>query len=87
MYGLNKEFSILGRAGRFLLYEVQTGCEAHRASYPENVGIFSSGVKRPGPEADHSPISSGSFKNAWSHVFYSGCIFICLVLSSAQVQL
>jgi hypothetical protein len=39
---------------------VQTGSEAHPASYPMGTGGPFSGVKaRPGRDADHSPPSSG----------------------------
>jgi hypothetical protein len=30
-------------------------------------GVLSLGVKRPGPEADHSPPSSAEVKNKWSY--------------------
>jgi hypothetical protein len=43
-------------------------------------GAFSLGVKRPGREADHSPLSSAEVKNAWSYtstpqyVFRAWCL-------------
>jgi hypothetical protein len=41
-----------------LLYRVQTDSGAHPASYPTVSGTLSLGVKRPGREADHSPLYS-----------------------------
>jgi hypothetical protein len=39
---------------------VQTGSEAHPASYPMGTGgPFPAGKARPGRDADHSPLSSG----------------------------
>jgi hypothetical protein len=42
---------------------------------------FSSGVKRPGGEADHSPPSSAEVKNAWSYTSIPQYVFMawCLV--------
>jgi hypothetical protein len=55
-------------AGDFSLnYCVQTGSDAHPASYPMGTGVFSPGIKRPGHEADHSPPSSAEIKNEWSY--------------------
>jgi len=34
--------------------------------YPTGTGLFPPGVKRPGHEADHSPLSSTEVKNAWN---------------------
>jgi hypothetical protein len=48
-----------------LLYVVQSGSEAHPASYPMVIGPLSPGVKRLGHEADHSPPSSAEVKNTW----------------------
>jgi hypothetical protein len=43
---------------------VQTGSEAHPASYPMGTGGPFPGTKaRPGREADHSPPSSAEVKN------------------------
>jgi len=42
-------------------HRVQTGSEAHPASYP-----MGTGGKAAGREADHSPPSSAKVKNAWS---------------------
>jgi hypothetical protein len=36
-------------------HRVQTGSEAHPASYPMVPGALSLGIKRPGREADHHP--------------------------------
>jgi hypothetical protein len=43
---------------------VQTGSEAHPASYPMGTGgPFPGGKARPGRDADHSPPSSAEVKN------------------------
>jgi hypothetical protein len=43
---------------------VQTGSEAHLASYPMGTGgSCSAGKARPGRDADHSPPSSAEVKN------------------------
>jgi hypothetical protein len=43
---------------------VQTGSEAHPASYPMGTrGSFPGGEARPGRDADHSPPSSAKVKN------------------------
>jgi hypothetical protein len=47
------------------LYVVQTGSGAHPASYPMGTGAVSPGVKRPGREADHSPLISAEVKEIW----------------------
>jgi hypothetical protein len=47
----------------YLCHNVQTGSGAHPASYPIGTGVRSSGVKRPGHEADHSWPSSADVKN------------------------
>jgi hypothetical protein len=40
----------------------------HSAAYLEPVtGSLSSGINRPGREADHSPPSSAEVKNAWRY--------------------
>jgi hypothetical protein len=44
-------------------YRVQPGSGAHPASYPMCTGGFSLGIKRPGPESDHSSPSSAEMKN------------------------
>jgi hypothetical protein len=46
-----------------LLYKAQTNSEAHSASYPMGTGAFSSGIKRPGREVDHSPPFSAEVKS------------------------
>jgi hypothetical protein len=46
-----------------LLYSVQTGSEAHPASYPMGTGTNFKGVKRPERKADHSHPSSAEVKN------------------------
>jgi hypothetical protein len=56
-YRLDGRGSILGRDKiSSLLHSVQTGSGAHSASY-------STGVKRPGREGDHSPPSIAEVKN------------------------
>jgi hypothetical protein len=50
-------------AGKFSLHHrVQNGSGAHPASYPADTRDLSLGVKRPGREADHSPLSSAEVK-------------------------
>jgi hypothetical protein len=39
-------------------------------------GTLSLGVKRPGPEADHSPPSSAEVKNAWSYTSTPQYVFM-----------
>jgi hypothetical protein len=56
-----------------LRHNVQTDSGAHPASYPRATGVLSSGVKRPGREADHSPPSSAEVKNP-PHVFMAWCL-------------
>jgi hypothetical protein len=46
-------------------------------------GAVSPGVKRPGIEADHSPISSVEVKIEWSHAFhYLECLHRVTVTTS-----
>jgi hypothetical protein len=56
-----------GRTGNFSLHHrVQTGSEAHPASYPMGTrGSFAWG--KAAFEADHSPSSSAGVKNAWGY--------------------
>jgi len=49
-------------------HRVQTGPEAHLASYPIPEG------KRPVREADHSPPSSLEVQNAWSYTSIPTCL-------------
>jgi hypothetical protein len=66
----------------FLHHRVQTGSEAHSASYPMRTRALSSvGVKRPGREADHSPPSNPEVKNAWTYTFTPPIRLHSLVLS------
>jgi hypothetical protein len=51
----------------FPFSNVQTGSEAHPASYQVGTGGISPGIKRPGCEAEHSPATSGEVKNACSY--------------------
>jgi hypothetical protein len=50
-----------------LRHRVQTGSEAHPASYPVGNRVSFLAVKRLGREANHSPPSSAGVKNAWSY--------------------
>jgi len=50
---------------------LQTGSEAHPASYPIGTRGLSLGVKRPGSEADHSPPSSAEVKECVVLYFHS----------------
>jgi hypothetical protein len=47
-----------------LHHRVQTGSGAHPASYPMGTRGSFPEEKRPGREADHSPLSSAEVKNA-----------------------
>jgi hypothetical protein len=51
-----------GAGNFFLHHRVQNGSGAHLASYPMGNRVFPLGVKRPGCEADHSPLSSAEVK-------------------------
>jgi hypothetical protein len=59
-----------------LLHVVQTGSGAHPASYPMGTGGFSSGVKLPGREVDHSPPTSAEVKKTWIHTPTPSYVFI-----------
>lgn len=48
-----------------ILYKIQTGPGAHKASYSVVIDGFSPLVKRPENEAGHSPPFSAEFKNVW----------------------
>jgi hypothetical protein len=50
---------------------VQTGPEAHPASYTEGTGSFPGGKMRPGRDADPSPPSSAEVKNTVELYLYS----------------
>jgi hypothetical protein len=77
-YGL--DYRMIGvrfpsEAGNFSLrHHVQTGSEAHPASYPV-------GVKRPGREVDHSPPSSAEVKECVELYLHSPIRFHSVVLS------
>jgi hypothetical protein len=62
-YGLDGRGSIPGRGNDFFFLR-------HRVQTPiQWVPVDSfSGVNRPGREADHSSLSSGVIKSAWSHI-------------------
>jgi hypothetical protein len=59
-----------------LLYVVQTGSEAHPASYPIVTGSTFPGVKRPAREADHSPPTSADVKKTWVYTSTPTYIFM-----------
>jgi hypothetical protein len=65
-YGLDERMICVrfhAGAGNFSLrYHVQTGSGTHPAFYPMGTGGCFPGVKRPGHEADHSPLSSAEIK-------------------------
>jgi hypothetical protein len=48
-----------------LLHVDQTSSGAHPASYPMGPGALSTGVKRQGREADHSPPTNAEVKKTW----------------------
>jgi hypothetical protein len=57
-------FRFLTEARDFsLLYNFQTGSEAHPALYPMRTGELFSGGKVPGREADHSSPASAEVRN------------------------
>jgi hypothetical protein len=57
-------------AGNFSLHHrVQNGSGAHPPSYPTGTRRSFPGVKRPGPEADHSPPSSAEVK-WWVELYF-----------------
>jgi hypothetical protein len=63
-------------AGNSLRRHVQTGSEAHQASYPMGTEVFSPGLNRPGHETDQSSSSNAQVKNAWSYTFHSPYVFM-----------
>jgi hypothetical protein len=46
----------------FFFHVVQTGSEVHPPSYPMAIP---SAVKRPGREADHSPLATAEIEKMW----------------------
>jgi hypothetical protein len=49
-----------------LFQNVQTSFGAHSTSYSVGTGGLSPGVKRPGRDAEQSPLLSAQVKNEWS---------------------
>lgn len=49
----------------FFLRNIQTGCDAHPASYSVGIGGSFPESKEPGCEIDHSPLFSAVVKNEW----------------------
>jgi hypothetical protein len=65
-YGLDDRGSIPDRGRGFFC--VQTGSEAHPASYPVGTGgPFPGDKARPGRDADHSPPSSAEVKHEYEY--------------------
>jgi hypothetical protein len=62
-YGLHGPSRFPALQNFTLLHSVQTESGAHPASYPIAIDVLSSGVKRPGREADHSPPLTTKGKN------------------------
>jgi hypothetical protein len=62
--------------GISLRHRVQTGPEAHKASYPMEPRVLSPVVNRPGCEANHSLPSNAEVKNAWSYTSTSSYVFM-----------
>jgi hypothetical protein len=60
-----------------LCHNTQTESEPDPASHPVGTEALSPGVKRPGHEADHSPVSSGEVKNASN---YKDVSSLCCIL-------
>jgi hypothetical protein len=59
------KFESLDDQGFSLLHVVQTGSGVHPTSYTMDTGCSFPGIKRPGPEADHSPPASVEVKKIW----------------------
>jgi hypothetical protein len=59
-----------------LVIGIQTGSGSHPASYPVGTRYSFPGVKRPGPEADHSPPSSSEVKNEWNYSSTPQCALV-----------
>jgi hypothetical protein len=60
-----------------LLHVLQTDSVAHPASYIQWVpGALSSGVKRSGREADHSPPTSAEIKKMWIYTSTTPYVFM-----------
>jgi hypothetical protein len=72
-----KKQPLLGNSQEFsLLHVVQTGSGVHPTSY--TMGTMSSfpGVKRPGPEVDHSPPTSAEVKKMWIYTSTPPYVFM-----------
>jgi hypothetical protein len=59
-------FGSPGRVSNFL-HVIQTGSEAHPASYKTSTEALSLGVKRPGRETEYSPINA-KVKKIWIYL-------------------
>jgi hypothetical protein len=70
-----------------LRHHVKTGSETQLASSEMGTRVFSPGIKRPEPEADHSPPSWAEVKNAWSYTSISPLRLHGVAFSYAQEQL
>jgi hypothetical protein len=66
MDGCGVGVRVLGGARICSLQDVETGSEAHPASYAMCTGALSPGVKRPGREAGHLPPISAEVKSSVS---------------------
>jgi hypothetical protein len=73
-----------GTNGFSLLPNLQAGFGAHPAPYPMPTGNPFPGVKRTGPEINHSSPSSIKVKNDWS---YTSTPLICLHVSDRKILL
>jgi hypothetical protein len=51
-----------------LLDLLQTESGVHPASYSMGIGILSPRIKRPGREADHSPLNNADVKKMWVYI-------------------
>jgi hypothetical protein len=58
------------------IHIIQTGFEAHVASYTMGTRIFPLGVKQPGPEANHSPLTSPEVMEMWIYTSIPPYIFM-----------
>jgi hypothetical protein len=86
-YGLDdRGFESRKGLGIFFHHRVQTGSGTHPASYPMGTRGSFPGVKRPGREADHSPLSSAEIKNTLNYTSTPPIRLQSVVLSKEKEQ-
>jgi hypothetical protein len=74
--GRGVEVRFPAEARDFFYSSVQTGSEAHPASYPVGTGGSFLGIKPPGREADRPPVSGVEVKNTWIYTFSPPYVFM-----------